>query len=336
MDIRITLLALTILFSAPVPLKQLSAQPLEGSSLTLDATTPRISMDVSDGSFRQFAFEGADGGFGIYVPDANYAPFWISRFATPSMFRIDTLGVGIGGLHSPEAGLHIRSSGSGLDNTNSIGEAKVLVENSLSHVRKLRTMLEMSNRGGIRFDLTNLESDRTWAFQTNNSDNFLINLLGSGGNEFSIRKTGIVTMGPGGVHNFLLDATGNLTIKGTLNQASDRGIKKELKDIDPQEILTRVATLPITTWQYRDGPEVRHIGPMAQDFYRLFNVGSDDKTISVTDASGVALASIKALNTRCRELQKRVNAQNDTISDLTATIDQLSRRMTIMESQATR
>lgn len=37
--------------------------------------------------------------------------------------------------------------------------------------------------------LQNTSTSQTWAFQTNNSDGFLINRLGSGGNEMSISVT---------------------------------------------------------------------------------------------------------------------------------------------------
>jgi hypothetical protein len=39
---------------------------------------------------------------------------------------------------------------------------------------------------------------------------------------------------------------------------------------------------------------VRHIGPMAQDFYAAFGVGEDDRHITSIDEDGVALAAIKA------------------------------------------
>jgi len=40
---------------------------------------------------------------------------------------------------------------------------------------------------------------------------------------------------------------------------------------------------------------------MAQDFYSAFNVGMDDKHISMVDADGVALAAIQGLNQKLNE-----------------------------------
>jgi len=48
---------------------------------------------------------------------------------------------------------------------------------------------------------------------------------------------------------------------------------------------------------------VRHVGPMAQDFYVAFGVGADDKHITSIDEDGVALAAIKALHAENGALQ---------------------------------
>ena len=64
--------------------------------------------------------------------------------------------------------------------------------------------------------------------------------------------------------------------------------------------------MDITRWKYK-GTDEYHIGPMAQDFYALFNVGVDDKRISSIDPSGVALVAIKALNDKIAEQQKTIN-----------------------------
>ncbi len=77
---------------------------------------------------------------------------------------------------------------------------------------------------------------------------------------------------------------------------SDRNLKRDFAEVDPREVLERVAELPVTTWSYKANvPTVRHIGPMAQDFAAAFEVGDDDRHIHPVDASGVALAAIKAL-----------------------------------------
>src|SRR4051794_11065406 len=78
--------------------------------------------------------------------------------------------------------------------------------------------------------------------------------------------------------------------------SSDRNKKANFAAVNSREVLARVATLPITTWNYlSEGPSVRHIGPMAQDFAAAFGVGDDDTRINMVDAMGVALAAIQGL-----------------------------------------
>ena len=77
---------------------------------------------------------------------------------------------------------------------------------------------------------------------------------------------------------------------------SDRNAKANFGSVDPADMLERVRELPISTWSYLgDDPSVRHIGPMAQDFAAIFDVGSDDRHIHVIDGQGVALAAIQGL-----------------------------------------
>jgi hypothetical protein len=78
---------------------------------------------------------------------------------------------------------------------------------------------------------------------------------------------------------------------------SDRALKTGVAPVDPDQVLARVAALPIATWSYTfDDPAIRHIGPMAQDFAAAFGVGANDRTIHPIDGQGVALAAIQALH----------------------------------------
>ena len=93
---------------------------------------------------------------------------------------------------------------------------------------------------------------------------------------------------------FQIQATGNATLFGTLTQGSDRNRKENITAISNAEILDKIALLEITQWNYI-GEEYSHIGPMAQDFYASFGLGSTNKGIAAIDSDGVALAAIKAL-----------------------------------------
>ncbi len=97
-----------------------------------------------------------------------------------------------------------------------------------------------------------------------------------------------------------------LTKGGVWTNASDVNLKEDFTALDAASILAKVASLDITKWKYK-GTNEYHIGPMAQDFYSLFNVGEDNKRISSIDPSGVALAAIQALNTKVEEQQKTID-----------------------------
>jgi len=99
-----------------------------------------------------------------------------------------------------------------------------------------------------------------------------------------------------------------LTVGGTWTNASDRNKKENFSNLNSAEILSAIKQLPISRWNYKgENPSVTHIGPMAQDFYKLFNVGNDDRSISTIDPSGVALVGIQELVKENEELHKTVN-----------------------------
>ena len=79
---------------------------------------------------------------------------------------------------------------------------------------------------------------------------------------------------------------------------SDREAKMGFAAIDPVEVLEDVLALPMARWSYRNRPEVRHLGPVAQDFFAAFGLGEGERTISSVDADGVALAAIQGLNAK--------------------------------------
>lgn len=75
------------------------------------------------------------------------------------------------------------------------------------------------------------------------------------------------------------------------------------------EILERLTELPVAVWTYDwEPPEVRHLGPMAQDFMAAFGLGSDDTVINTVDAIGVLVVAVKALARRVAELEACLGA----------------------------
>jgi hypothetical protein len=111
---------------------------------------------------------------------------------------------------------------------------------------------------------------------------------------------------------------------GSWGSLSDRNMKANFAAVDTRAILRGVLNLPISTWNYKtQSASVRHIGPMAQDFFATFRVGEGDKTISTIDPDGVALAAIQGLHEELKDrdaridgLQQQLKQQQDQIDGL--------------------
>jgi hypothetical protein len=104
---------------------------------------------------------------------------------------------------------------------------------------------------------------------------------------------------------------------------SDRNAKANLAPASGLEILDKVVTLPVSTWNYTtQDASVRHIGPTAQDFHTAFGVGEDQRRISTVDADGVAFAAIQGLN---QKLEARLQAREREIEALRERLERLER-----------
>ena len=110
---------------------------------------------------------------------------------------------------------------------------------------------------------------------------------------------------------------------------SDRNAKEQFMPVSPDAVLAKVAGLPLTQWRYKtDRTGAQHIGPMAQDFRAAFQLGEDDKHISVVDEGGVALAAIQGLN---EKVEDRGQKSDFRIQKLEAENAQLKARLERLE-----
>ena len=127
--------------------------------------------------------------------------------------------------------------------------------------------------------------------------------------QFLVRATGGVRF-VSGVNASELTTAGVTLVTGgsSWSNISDRNLKENFQSVNPGQLLEGLSKVPITTWNYKaQGREIRHIGPMAQDFHAAFQVGEDNRYISTTDADGVALAVIQALYQMLRETRKELD-----------------------------
>ncbi len=140
-------------------------------------------------------------------------------------------------------------------------------------------------------------------------------------------NVGIDTTNP--VHLFQV---GNAYCDGnTWSPASDRNLKAGFEPVNPDEILAKVAVLPITRWHYRNDASVPHVGPMAQDFHSAFATGADDRHIADVDEGGVALAAIQGLNQKLEAQAAQLQGSDAEIQNLKQQNKVLEQRLNKLE-----
>lgn len=144
-------------------------------------------------------------------------------------------------------------------------------------------------------------------------------------NEFAIRAAGGVRLRT----NATLTTGCNLPAgSGVFSCSSSRDLKENFRSIDGEDVLTKLRSVPVTKWNYiAEGPSVSHIGPMAQDWYKAFEVGVDDQSIGLLDENGVAIAAAQALDSRTEKMQKAIEERDAKIADLEARIARLEALM---------
>jgi trimeric autotransporter adhesin len=94
------------------------------------------------------------------------------------------------------------------------------------------------------------------------------------------------------------------------NVVSDRNRKENFAAVDGEDILLRLRGVPVSSWNYiAEGREVRHIGPMAQDWNAAFRLNDDPLTINQGDFDGINLAAVRALERRTSDQAEQLAAQ---------------------------
>ena len=135
-------------------------------------------------------------------------------------------------------------------------------------------------------------------------------------NQFTVRASGGT--------RFFSNAAANIGVQlapggNAWAAISDRSVKANFESVDGRDVLDRLASIPVETWNLESQDEsIRHMGPMAQDFYAAFGLGEDDRHITTVDADGVALAAIQGLYELVQETQAENAALEARIAQLEA------------------
>jgi hypothetical protein len=120
---------------------------------------------------------------------------------------------------------------------------------------------------------------------------------------------------------------------GSWATISDKTKKNNFKNVDVQQILDKVSKLEITTWNYKtQDPSIRHMGPMAQDFYSSFGLGENETSISTVDIDGINMASIQALEKITRELKQK----SEQVEILKKNLEEMKKEKDLLEKRISR
>jgi|GEM_PF-679899 len=142
-------------------------------------------------------------------------------------------------------------------------------------------------------------------FVWSDSTNFLLeSVYTTGVNQFRVRARGgtwFFSNGP---------MTSGVYLAPNSNSWSGISDMKNITDfssVDKKELLKLLAQLPIRYYRIKGQEEtVKHIGPIAEDFYKAFGVGESDKAINMADADGVLFVAIQALYEENQKLREEL------------------------------
>lgn len=181
---------------------------------------------------------------------------------------------------------------------------------------------DLDGNGFAAFRLTRGTSP--WAISHTSTGVLTFNLIGSGGQELTVRQQN--------------HPTATLAVAGPIqatqfNTSSSRAFKTAFEALDPQEMLAKLAALPVNAWRFTwENDSKRHVGPVAEDFRRLFGLG-DGKTIASVDADGVMMAAIQGLKHLLDETRAAVVAKDAELAAVKRTNAALEARLTALETR---
>lgn len=262
-----------------------------GNAVRIEQTSS--TWDLNPGSLGMW--------FNRATPSSTFGILKLQNDAPEDSIVATATGVGIG-TDSPTAPIHVVRN----DDTFEM----ITLDQVNNSVVQDRNMMQLNNNGGIRFQFDNDALATQWRFQaaTGNRDVFEIAKVGTGAIELE------------------LDAGGNLTIDGALTQQSDVNSKRDIEPVDAGSVLEKLQQVSVSEWTYKaDEDGVRHLGPMAQDFYSAFSLGDNETKIAPADMAGVALAAIQAQQRMIREYQMEVRNQKTQIDELRRELEGVER-----------
>ncbi len=256
------------------------------------AASTTSNQQIAIGDSALYAYNGSIGGNTAVGSKAGYnltsgsENTALGYEALPSgIFTTKNVGIGYQALNGLQGGGSNVAVGhsAGLKNNTGAGSTALGAEASAGSINSTAIGYQASVTGNNKMGFGN-ENVTSWVFgRTTNT----------AGRAFEIGTNN--TNGNGAY----------LTTGGTWTNNSDINLKEDISNLSAQDILQKIAGMPITRWKYK-GTNEYHIGPMAQDFYAAFQTGTDNKSISSIDPAGVSLLAIQALIEKINTLEKEI------------------------------
>lgn len=151
-------------------------------------------------------------------------------------------------------------------------------------------------------------------------------------NQFMVRAAG------GTIFYSATDLSTGVTLPaggGAWASVSDSTKKENILPVDEIDILNKLKSIEVSEWNYKtQDSSIRHIGPMAQDFYALFGYGESDTTITTIDIDGVNMAALKGLIHKAELLEEKTlafKALNEKFHELKAEKETILHRLNEIE-----
>jgi trimeric autotransporter adhesin len=140
-----------------------------------------------------------------------------------------------------------------------------------------------------------------------------------------------------GVNQFLVRAYGGTGFNSAPNIGCDlppgqgawactssRLAKEGFKDVDGEDVLSKLSRIRIQSWRYL-GTSAVHVGPVAEDFRAAFGLGEGTTKIATVDAEGISLVAVQALERRTARLQEENDELRAELAALRQQVQKLSR-----------
>jgi hypothetical protein len=143
----------------------------------------------------------------------------------------------------------------------------------------------------------------------------------------------------GGGYRFFSDYNASLGVQlnpgaTAWSTLSDSAKKERFLPLNHADLLTKLRTLRLGTWNYKGQRTERHYGPMAQDFYARFGhdalgVIGCDTLLNSHDFTAVTLSGVQALALENEQLKARVAQLERERSQTVSRLDALERAVLI-------